>query len=116
MANIIKDHQSGTTWKGMSLVWKMADENGIEQPVNLTGASIIAEFRIKDNVPTFSFKTEDNTITIPNPLTGKFFFMSRIMDINPATYNYDIFATLSDGTVKCLFSDCWNITKNAPNR
>lgn len=114
MANAIKDHQTGTTWNGMSITYSIKDDNGNEVPVDLTDALIVANFQLGNNLPSFTFTTEDNTITIPDPTSGQFFFESRLINATPGIYNFDVFVTLNNNTTKCIISDYWTITKHQP--
>ena len=112
MANILADHRRGDTFKGISfLVRELQDDNVTKTPVDLTDVVILAQFKTSVGAPvaSFEFKTSDDTITVPNPLSGEFFFMRRAIKVLPALYVYDIQLTFSDETVETIVTDKWLI-------
>jgi len=113
MANIIQDHQSKTTWAGMSVTYLIKNDAGVDVPVNLTGASIVAAFKIFNGSENFSFKTADSTIIIPDPATGVFIINPALILAKEGTYTFDIFVTIGDNTSGIL-SGTWIITKHQP--
>lgn len=105
----IADHKKGTSWSGIEIE-VTEDIDGVNTPLNLTGASIIANFK-SGNTIIFSFKTNDNTILIPTPTNGKLYFKERIMNVPASNYCFDIIATFPDGTIIPIVEDflSWNI-------
>lgn len=111
MANLIADHKKGDTWDGMSFLCEELQEDGITLlPVNLTDVEVLIQFKVSESgSPVFEFKTADNTITIPNPLTGELFMMPRKMDVYANKYMFDLQLTYADGSVQTIASDFWEI-------
>lgn len=112
MANLIADHRRGDTWDGMSFLYEDYLEDGVTlAPVSLVGVSILVQFRVSPNSPVvFQFKTEDESITIPEPLTGEFFFMPiEKVKTQAALYSFDIQFTFPDGTVVTAGPEKWLI-------
>jgi hypothetical protein len=115
MANLIADHIKGTTWDGFmfKLEDETAPESGIYEPVDLTGCTIISQFKTTPKGGmVFEFKTSDNSITIPTPANGEFFYEERIIN-NPANnYIFDFQITFPSGVVFSSDPDYWRILQN----
>ena len=119
--NAILDHKRGDTWDGLELYFEDSnvDANGIETflPINLTGYTFLARFKTSQTgVLVFDFKTENNTITIPNPLDGKIYLMPRKIEVQARTYFFDIQMTDANGLVKTIYEGDklfqWNILQD----
>jgi hypothetical protein len=110
MANLIVDHKVGDTWNGFSFT--LEDEDTMSA-INLTGYSILIQFRLNNNsIIAFEFKTSDGTITIPNPATGEFIMMPRIMNYAPNTYKFDVQLTSPSGEIETIVSDYWKLVND----
>jgi hypothetical protein len=102
MANLIADHIKGDTWDGF--MFNLEDEteigSNIYEPVDLTGATIISQFKTTPKGGmVFEFKTSDNSITIPTPANGEFFYEERIINVPANNYIFDE----NTGTIGGLF-------------
>lgn len=115
MANLIADHIKGTTWDGFmfKLEDETAPESEIYEPVDLTGAIIISQFKTtpKGGV-VFEFKTSDNSITIPDPESGEFFYEERIINVPANNYIFDFQITFPNGVVFSSEPDYFRIKQD----
>lgn len=108
MANEIAAHKKGDTWNGMVVTLK---RNTI--PVDLTGYTAISRFKTSLNgASVFEFKTSDNSLTIPNPIDGKIYYIGRKIDYFPNKYLFDLEITSPDGVVKTIANGSWTITQD----
>ena len=109
MANILADHRRGDSFEGISFLVEDYLEDGVTlEPVDLTGVVVLAQFKTSIGAPpAFEFKTSDGTITIPNPLSGEFFFMPRVVKSLPHLYLYDIQLTFPNGAIETIVTDKW---------
>jgi hypothetical protein len=114
MANLIIEHKRGDTWDGMSFLCEELQEDGVTYlPVDLTGVEILIQFKESENgTAAFEFKTSDDTVTIPEPLSGEFFMMPRKIETRPNNYMFDVQLTYPDGTTETPISDFWKITND----
>ncbi|RTY71560.1 hypothetical protein [Flavobacterium sp. LB2P53] len=111
--NKIADHRRGDTWDGMVLLIedvKIVDEVEVRTPKDITGYTALARFKTsRESSMVFEFKTEDDTITIPNGIEGKLLFAARIMDVRANNYISDVELTSPEGRVETI-TDCeWRI-------
>ena len=75
-------------------------------PFSLVGVGILMQFKTnKEGRATFEFKTEDNSIAVPDPLSGEMFMEKRLMNYKPDKYFYDIQLTFADGIVRTYAED-----------
>jgi hypothetical protein len=73
-------------------------KNGV--PIDLTGASVRCDFKLKTGSHLFRFSKANDKISIMDPPTeGKFAINSTIIDFPAGTYNYDIEVIFADGTI-----------------
>lgn len=105
---IIPDIKTGDSWNGMEIEILNDDDS----PKDLTGATILCQFR--DRVgsytpPVLTFATADNSILIPDPTNGKFNFVGRIINVKPTTYYFDIQITFGDGMVNSQLAGQWTV-------
>jgi hypothetical protein len=110
--NYFKDIKKGDTFTGL----KMTFYDGIgttKTAMDLTDVSISIPFKkgVGQN-KTFSFETENNTITIPDPLTGEIFLQPRDMNYQAATYIFDVEVTTLGGVKKTYFTNYWKICQD----
>lgn len=104
------DHKKGTTWDGAEFAITETDENGNSIPKNLTGVSIVAQFKVNNNM-VFEFKNSDGTIAVPTPINGKLYFTPRLMNVAANVYNFDVILTLPNGTIEAIPTHSWTIYK-----
>jgi hypothetical protein len=102
--NKYNQYKKGDTWKGRKITF----------PFDLTGVSVLCQFKpdITSDYSTFVFKTEDNTILIPLPLTGEMFFKPRIMNYPVGMYYYDVQLTFPNGDVVSYIPDTLTILQD----
>lgn len=113
-SNYIANHQRGTTWNGMEILLEKEIQPPsspvIFEPVDLSTVQVVASFREKKgSAVIFEFKTQDGTITIPEPLSGKMNFMPRKMNVPVCTYFFEVLLIQSDGTTTEVMSNYWTI-------
>lgn len=102
------DHKKGTTWDGAEFVISETDQNGNTVPKDLTGVSIVAQFKVNNNT-VFEFKNSDDSITVPTPTNGKLYFTARVMNVAPNVYTFDVILTLPNGTIEAIPTHSWTI-------
>lgn len=89
-------YRKGDTYNGRKITF----------PFDMTGVNVLIQFKESlSSTLTFEYKTEDGTITVPNPINGEIFLMPRIMEYPANTYNYDIQLTFTNGSVKSYAQD-----------
>ena len=73
---------------------KMTFYNGVgsdKTVMDLTGFSVVIDFKKGNGLNAiFSFKTSNNTITIPTPTNGEIYLQPRKMDYPPFNYMADV--------------------------
>lgn len=101
----IPKHRRGDTWDGINKIGITI--NGA--PVNLTGAKVTMQFREDYDAPTaLTLSTETSTITILPDLSSVR-VLPVIVDIQPATYKYDLQVTYPNSEVKTYLEGTWQI-------
>lgn len=99
----IADHKRGDTWDGMQVTATTTNELDVVVPIDLTGVEIISQFKTSiDGTPVFEFKTSDNTISVPDPTLGVFYFVERNMDYPAKMYFFDIQLKYSNGNLETI--------------
>lgn len=82
-------------------------------PINLTGATIKMDIRIK---PGYDYakrlSTENSGITITNATGGVFKINKFICDIDAAVYRYDIQITFQNGDVKTYLAGTFTVLQD----
>jgi hypothetical protein len=74
-------YRKGNTWNGRKLKF----------PWDLTGARIVMEFKTSPSSSViFEYKTDDNTLLMPDPSSGEFWMAPRKMEYPAATYIYSV--------------------------
>ena len=111
-SNYFKDIVQGTTFKGR----KLSFYDGIgddKTPKDLTGYSIKIELKKgAGQNAVFSFKTSDNTITIPDPTNGEAFMASRLMNYPAFNYIFNIELKSAGGAIEQWATSNWRILPN----
>lgn len=113
----IATHKRGDTWDGMRLTAKTKDEFGVLVPVNLTGVSILSQFKTGIDKPfTFEFKTLDGTISVLDAINGIFTFNPRKMDYPTGTYYFDVQLIYQDLEVETIVpTHSWTLSQDISN-
>ena len=101
----IPKHRRGDTWDGINKIGITI--NSI--PVNLSGAKVTMQFREDYDAPTaLTLSTETSTITVLPDLSSVR-VLPVIVDIQPATYKYDLQVTFPDKQIKTYLEGTWQI-------
>lgn len=110
--NYFPDIIKGDTFTGSSMTF-FDGVGETKTPMDLTGASVLIAFKKGEGQSAvFSFSTDDNTILIPDPLTGKILLAPRIMAYSAYTYVFDVQVTFASGTVKTFFKNYWRVCQD----
>jgi hypothetical protein len=81
--------------------------------MDLTGASVVIAFKKgAGQNAVFTFSTADNTITIPDPITGEIFLQPRDMNYPAYNYIFDVEVTFNGGRKRTFFYNYWKICQN----
>jgi len=112
--NYINNHPKGTTWYGMELLIEEevipATDPKTYRPKDLTGATVVANFRKEHSLEiSFIFSSENGIVTIPNPLDALIIFGSQLMNVDAYTYSFDVLLTYANGDVEEVLSNFWKI-------
>jgi hypothetical protein len=106
----IADHKKGDTWDGIEIIANTQEAMGIIEPINLTGATILAEFKLANGQLAFKFDTSDGSIIVAEPLLGKIVFASKKIDYKENTYFFDVQVTYPNGVVETIVpTHSWTI-------
>ena len=106
----IADHKKGDTWDGIEIIATTQDAMGAIEPINLTGATILAEFKISNGKVAFKFETSDNSIIVSEPLLGKIVFAPKKIEYPENTYYFDVQITYPDNKVETIIpTHSWTI-------
>lgn len=101
----IPPHRRGDTWDGINKIGITI--NGV--PVNLTGAVVTMELREDYDAPAvLTLSTTTSTITVLPDLSS-IQIPPVIVDVQPATYRYDIQVTYPNLQVKTYLEGKWEI-------
>lgn len=105
----IPDHKRGDTWSGGVFLFEKEDIPEVN-PVDLSDVSILIQFRDRPNGKVvFEFKTEDNTIEVLEPTTGKFRLNPRKMTYPECDYYGDVQITYPGDFVQTRPKLRWKI-------
>jgi hypothetical protein len=108
----IADHKKGDTWDGIEIIATTVDAMNVSVPLNLTGASVLAEFKLLNEKVVFKFETSDNSIVVSEPLLGKIVFAPKKIDYPEDTYYFDVQVTYPGGAVETIVpTHSWTIYK-----
>ena len=106
----ISDHKKGDTWDGIEIIATTQDAMGAITPINLTEASVLAEFKLPNGKVAFKFETSDSSIIVAEPLLGKIVFAPKKIDYPENTYFFDVQITYPNGTVETIVpTHSWTI-------
>lgn len=108
MSITLPEHKKGDTFNGQQFTLNI---NG--SPADLTGASIRMDLRkVKTGPYVLRLSTDNGGISILVPVSGIFQINPQIIDVQAATYFYDIETTFQDGTVKTYIDGTWLISQD----
>lgn len=97
----------GNTWNGVTF---KVDLNG--SSLDLTGASILIQFRKAYAQPSVLDLTIGSGITILEATAGRFRLDPRVFTLAPAQYQYEIRITLQSGVIKTWIGGIATITED----
>lgn len=101
----IPSHRRGDTWDGINKIGITI--NGV--PVNLAGATVTMELREDYDAPAvLTLSTTASTILVLPDLSS-IQIPPVIVDVQPATYRYDIQVTYPNAQVKTYLEGKWEI-------
>lgn len=84
-----------------------------EVPIDLTGASIRCDFKLKNGSQTFRFSKANDKISVNEPSSdGKFTIKATIIDFPAGVYNYDIQVSLADGTINTFVAGTMKVIQD----
>lgn len=108
----ITDIVKGNDFNGL----KMTFYNGVgtsKTVMDLTGFSVVIDFKKGNGLnAVFSFKSSNNTITIPTPTNGEIYLQPRKMDYPPFYYMADINLISPAGKTHTYTTINWRIVQN----
>ncbi|MHC1707443.1 MAG: hypothetical protein AB9842_07965 [Bacteroidales bacterium] len=82
-------------------------------PIDLTGAAIRCDFKLKNGSQTFRFSDANEKISIAEPATeGKFVIKAAVIDFPAGTYNFDIQVTFADGTINTFVAGTMKVIQD----
>jgi len=102
-------HIKGDTFNGQ--LFRFSTSNGeTSGSIDLTDAT--AKLQLKESYqssPAFTFSTENEQITLPNPSNGELQLESTIINIDAGKYIYDLQITFPDESVQTYLRGEWVI-------
>lgn len=101
----IPKHRRGDTWDGINKIGITI--NGI--PAVLSGARVAMQLREDYDAPAVLSLTTDTSAIIILPDLSSVKILPTIIDIQPATYKYDLQVTYPNLTVKTYLEGTWEI-------
>ena len=109
----INDQYKGDTFNGVTFTLK---EGADKTPIDLTGATILSQFRTKEVTGAIqqSFSIGSG-ITVGNATGGVFSFDAFVLDWNTGTFFYDIQITFTDGSVRTYVKGTLNVIQDITN-
>lgn len=101
-------HVKGNTFRSVGF---RVSENG--DPVDLTGAALLMQFKPSANADIYALQLTDGLgMTITDPTDGKFEIDEQVIDIPAGTYLWDIRITLASGFVFTWFRGSFRVYQN----
>ena len=101
--------KKGDTWNGLGFEIKNQETNA---PLDLTGCTIVIQFKKEKNQSRISFEFKEETIDLYEPTNGKFRMKPRIMNYDSGIYYFDAQVTFPNGTIKTICSNRINILQD----
>tara|TARA_R110000851_G_scaffold143538_1_gene282458 strand:- start:358 stop:711 length:354 start_codon:yes stop_codon:yes gene_type:complete len=109
----INDQYKGDTFDGVTFTLK---EGADKTPINLTGATILSQFRVKEVTGIIQKSLSIGSgITVTDATGGVFKIDSFVLDWNTGTFFYDIQITFSDGSVRTYVKGTLNVNQDVTN-
>tara|TARA_R110001632_G_scaffold985_1_gene3936 strand:+ start:272 stop:625 length:354 start_codon:yes stop_codon:yes gene_type:complete len=109
----INDQYKGDTFNGVTFTLK---EGADKTPINLTGATILSQFRTKGVTGAIQQTLEIGSgITVTDATGGVFRIDSFVLDWNTGTFYYDIQITFTDGSVRTYVKGTLNVIQDVTN-
>jgi methyl-accepting chemotaxis protein len=102
-------HRSGDTWRGVNSITITDDNNSV---VDLTNCKLYIQFRSIYNLASpvvLLLSTENNTITLTNPISGIISIPQQIVNIPVGRYRYDLQVDFPDGVSNTYLYGEWEI-------
>jgi len=102
-------HRSGDTWRGVNSITITDDNNSV---VDLTNCKLYIQFRSIYNLASpvvILLSTENNTITLTNPISGIISIPQQIVNIPVGRYRYDLQVDFPDGVSNTYLYGEWEI-------
>lgn len=100
--------KQGDTYNGATFTIVVNDE-----PLDLTGAHFLCQFRKSPAMnAALTWTEEDGISLVTSPYNNKFQFDSQIIDLPPETYFYAVQMTLASGEVKTYVSGKMTVLKD----
>lgn len=106
----IRSHRRGDTWKGISEIEIIKNDD----PMDLTDALIRMQVKKKAEDEEFvgQWTTVDGSIVITDGENGKFRIMGRIVDFPPENYVYDVEIQKPNEKVITIMEGNWTIIQD----
>tara|TARA_R110000751_G_scaffold88063_1_gene174259 strand:+ start:94 stop:447 length:354 start_codon:yes stop_codon:yes gene_type:complete len=109
----INDQYKGDTFSGVTFTLK---EGAEKTPIDLTGATILSQFRTKEVTGAIQQTLSIGSgITVGNATGGVFSFDAFVLDWNTGTFFYDIQITFTDGSVRTYVKGTLNVIQDVTN-
>jgi hypothetical protein len=102
-------HRSGDTWRGVDSLTIKDDNNFV---VDLTDCKLYIQFRSIYNLASpvvLLLSTENNTITLTNPISGIISIPKQIINVPVGRYRYDLQVDFPDGVSNTYLYGEWEI-------
>ena len=109
----INDQYKGDTFNGVTFTLK---EGADKTPIDLTGVSILSQFRVNEVTGTIQKTLEIGSgITLTNAIGGVFKINPFTLNWNTGTFFYDIQITFPNGDVRTYVKGSLNVIQDVTN-
>ena len=109
----INDQYKGDTFSGVTFTLK---EGAEKTPIDLTGATILSQFRTKKVTGEIQQTLSIGSgITVGDATGGVFSFDAFVLDWNTGTFFYDIQITFTDGSIRTYVKGTLNVIQDVTN-
>ena len=109
----INDQYKGDSFSGVTFTLK---EGAEKTPIDLTGASILSQFRKKEVTGAIQETLSIGSgITVGDATGGVFSFDAFVLDWDTGTFFYDIQITFPNGDVKTYVKGTLNVIQDITN-
>jgi len=80
---------------------------------DITGLEIKMQFKLSGSIqPSFEWSTVDNSFTVSNAATGVIVMTSKVLDLRPLTYVYDLQTKDLSGNITTYFKGSLTIEQD----